>query len=162
MRKEPHRSTYVYIPTRREIEEICSLRVVLERFVVERVIERWQPEHEEVLHQIVNEMRRAGERHDLQEVYECDYRFHFTLWEIAEHSLLLEVISSLRSRISRFLYEANSSFYQSQIHSLDSHISCHDDLIEVFSKRNVAKAQEEIVEHVLGAKERILTYCNLQ
>lgn len=162
VRKEPHRSTYVYIPTRREIEEISSLRVVLERFVVERVIERWQPEHEQVLRQIVNEMRKAGQRHALQEVYEADYRFHFTLWEIAEHSLLLEVISSLRSRISRFLYEANSSFYESQIHSLDSHIDGHDDLIDIFKSRDVIKAQEAMVIHVLGAKERILTYCNLQ
>ena len=162
VRKEPHRSTYVYIPTRQEIEEISSLRVVLERFVTERVIEHWQPDHEKRLQQIVNEMRAASERRDLHEVYEADYRFHLTLWEIAEHNLLLEVISSLRSRISRFLFEANSTFYRSQEDSLDTHISGHNALIDVLKSRNIEQAKEAMTEHVLSAKWRILTYCNLQ
>ena len=37
VRKLTHRGTFVYAPTLAEIEEISSLRVVLERFVVERV-----------------------------------------------------------------------------------------------------------------------------
>lgn len=162
VRKEPHRSTYVYIPTRQEIEEISSLRVVLECFVATRVVERWQPEHETVLRKIVNEMRTASARRDLHEVYEADYRFHLTVWEIAEHNLLLEVISSLRSRISRFLFEANSTFYSSQMDSLDTHITGHDLLIDVLMSRNVENAQVAITEHVLAGKSRILTYCDLQ
>ncbi len=162
VRKEPHRSTYVYTPSRQEIEEICSLRVVLERFVVDRVIERWQPEHEQVLRQIVGEMRVASNRRDLQEVYECDYRFHLAMWKIAEHSLMLEVISSLRSRISRFLYEANSTFYQSQIDSLDYHINGHDLLVDVLKSGDPERSKEEITAHVLSARDRILTYCNVE
>ncbi len=162
VRKEPHRSTYVYIPTRQEIEEISSLRVVLEQFVAERVIKRWQPEHEVVLRRIVNEMRTASDRRDLHEVYEADYRFHLTVWEIAEHNLLLEVISSLRSRISRFLFEANRTFYSAQLDSLDTHISGHDLLIDVLKSGNIENAQAAITEHVLAGKSRILTYCDLQ
>lgn len=162
VRKEPHRSTYVYVPTRQEIEEISSLRVVLEQFVVERVIERWQPAHEAQLRQIVDNMRNARQRQDLQEVYECDYRFHLTTWEIADHSLMLEVVSGLRSRISRFLYEANTSFYSSQVDSLDAHVNGHDSLIDVLKNGDVEIAKQIFAEHVLSAKSRILTYCNFK
>ena len=157
-RKLPHRGAQVYTPTRDEIEEISSLRVVLERFVTERVIERWQPEHETQLRQIVNAMRQAAKHNDLQEVYTQDYRFHLTLWQIAEHSMMLEVLSTLRARISRFLYEANGALTSAE---LDMHINSHDDLIEVLRSGNRGQAQDAFVGHVVGAKARILTYCNL-
>ncbi|MEZ4727388.1 MAG: GntR family transcriptional regulator [Caldilineaceae bacterium] len=157
-RKLPHRGAQVYTPTREEIEEISSLRVILERFVAERVIERWQPHHEGELRQIVQAMRQAANQHDLQEVYAQDYRFHLLLWQIAQHSMMLEVLSTLRARISRFLYEANGALTMAE---LEMHINGHDDLIEVLLSRQVSQAQDSFMRHVLGAKERILTYCDL-
>jgi DNA-binding GntR family transcriptional regulator len=134
------------------------LRVVLERFVAERVVERWQPIHEEQLRAIVDAMRAAGTQRDLQQLYAEDYRFHFTLWEIAEHSLMLEVLVGLRARISRFLYEANGALDGAE---LDHHINSHDDLIEVLKSGDALRAKAEFTRHVLGAKDRVLTYCNL-
>lgn len=157
-RKLPHRGAQVYIPTREEIEEISSLRVVLERFVAERVIQRWQPHYEGELRQIVQAMRQAAERQDLQEVYAQDYHFHLTLWQIARHSMMFEVLSTLRARISRFLYEANGALTMAE---LGMHIDGHDDLIAVLRSGNIAQAQDDFMHHVLGAKERILLYCNL-
>jgi DNA-binding GntR family transcriptional regulator len=158
IRKLPHRGAIVYIPTREEIEEISSLRMVLERFVAERVISRWSGEHEQVLRQIVQEMREAALQRDLQQVGALDYRFHLTLWQIAEHQLLLEVISGLRSRINRFLYEANDALTMAE---LDMHISDHDKLIDIVKSGDLAATQAAFVRHVSGAKDRILTYCNL-
>jgi DNA-binding GntR family transcriptional regulator len=158
VRKLPHRGAVVYTPTRAEIEEISSLRVVLERFVAERVIDRWRPEHERALRNIVQEMRNAASQRDLQQVWALDYRYHHTLWQIADHSLLLEVISGLRSRINRFLYEATGALTPAE---LESHIHGHDDLIDVLNAGDIVRAQETFTNHVLGAKLRILTYCNL-
>lgn len=157
-RKLPHRGAQVYIPTRDEIEEISSLRVVLERFVAERVIQRWEPYHEAQLRAIVNGMRQAASQQDRQEVYAQDYRFHLTLWQIAQHSMMFEVLSTLRARISRFLYEANGALTTAE---LDMHINGHDDLVDVLLSGHVMEAQDAFMRHVLGAKERILIYCNL-
>lgn len=157
-RKLPHRGAQVYTPTREEIEEISSLRVVLERFVAERVIERWQPHYEADLRVIVNAMRQAANRQDLRDVYAQDYQFHLTLWQIAKHSMMIEVLSTLRARISRFLYEANGAL---TVAELEMHINGHDDLIEVLRSGDVARAQDAFMHHVLGAKKRILIYCNL-
>jgi DNA-binding GntR family transcriptional regulator len=158
VRKIPHRGAFVYSPSGDEIEQISSLRVVMERFVVERVIERWQPAYETQLRSIVREMRAAAARRDMQQVYAFDYEFHRTLWEVAEHDLLLEVISGLRVRISRFLYEATSALTPDE---LELHISSHDHMIDVLKSREVAAAHVEITRHILGAKNRIVNYFNL-
>ena len=159
VRKSPHRGAYVYLPTRSEIDEISSLRVVLERFVVERVIHNWNPAHEDTLRRIVAAMRSASQEGDYLRLYEQDYAFHCTLWEIADHSILLEIVSSLRTRLNRFLYEATSALPTEQA---SRHVASHDEMIEILKGGDVAIAQAEITQHILAAKERILTYCQLE
>lgn len=158
VKKIPHRGAFVYLPTLKEIDEISSLRVVLERFIVERAIERWQPQHEAALRGIVDQMRVAAGQRDFIQLYEQDYAFHYTVWEVADHSLMLEVVSSLRARISRFLFEANSALPADQ---LTTHVDSHNRLVEVICRGDVAEAQEEMTRHVLGAKDRIAEYCQL-
>lgn len=158
VRKVPHRGAFVYLPSAAEIEEISSLRVVLERFIVERVIARWQAEHGARIRGIIAAMRAAAEAHDTHEIYAQDYAFHYTLWEIADHSIMLEVVAGLRARISRFLYEATGSLPTTK---LNQHVKDHDILLEIIETGDVAAAQAETTRHILGAKDRILTYCNL-
>jgi len=155
--KTPHRGTFVHSPTRSEIEEISSLRVLLECFVIERVIARWRSEHEMRLRQIVGTMRRAAGENEMQRLFEQDYLFHNALWEIADHLLLLEVVSGLRARINRFLGEATALLPESE---RQSHIDSHDKLVDIIKTGDVEIAKTEITNHVLGAKRRILTYCD--
>ena len=158
VRKAPRRGAYVYLPTQNEIDEMSSLRVVLERFVVERVIANWSAQSEATLREIVGEMRAAKDSADYQRLYAKDYDFHRTLWEIADHSILLEIVASLRSRISRFLYEATSVLPQVDA---DLHVDSHEHLIDILKSKDVVASQAEITQHILDAKHRILTYCTL-
>jgi len=158
VRKAPRRGAYVYLPTQNEIDEVSSLRVVLERFVVERVIANWNAQCEATLREIVDDMRAAKESTDYQRLYAKDYDFHRTLWEIADHSILLEIVASLRSRISRFLYEATSVLPQVDA---SLHVDSHGHLIDILKSKDVVAAQAEITQHILDAKNRILTYCTL-
>jgi DNA-binding GntR family transcriptional regulator len=157
VRKLTHRGTFVYAPTLAEIEEISSLRVVLERFVVERVITNWTLVHEARLQQVVEYMRNAAINQDVHGVSDQDYLFHRVLWEIADHRLLLEVVSTLGARINRFLHEANGILTAEQ---LDAHVIAHEQLIKVLQRGDVLQAQDEMTQHVLSAKSRILNYCN--
>jgi DNA-binding GntR family transcriptional regulator len=157
VRKTPRYGAFVYLPSQEEIDEISSLRVVLERFVIERVVAQWQPVFQTQLHQIVTEMRAAAEAGDYVRMYEQDYNYHYRLWEIADHSIVLEILASLRTRINRFLYEAVTLLPPMEMaHHLDS----HDYLIQVIAGGDVEAAQHEITRHVLGAKGRILLHCN--
>ena len=86
--KLPHRGTFVYAPTRTELEEIASLRVVLERFAMERVAANWNSDHREQLIRITQAMGDAAYRKDYRQMFEQDVQFHRSLWQIADHSLL--------------------------------------------------------------------------
>ena len=157
--KSPHRGAFVYLPTRKEIDEISSLRVELECFVVERAVQTWSADDEANLRRIVTKMRAAMLEGDYQRVYEEDYAFHRALWEMADHSILLEVVSSLRSRISRFVYEATTALSQERAHR---HVDSHDEMIDILKSGDVPAARAEVTRHILAAKERILTYCQLE
>lgn len=157
VKKTPHYGAHVYLPTQQEIDEISSLRVVLERFVIERVIAHWQPTHEERLRRIVQEMRTAAESSDYVRMYEHDYEYHQLLWQIANHGIVMEILASLRARINRFLYEAAHLLPNEEV---AHHLNSHDYLVDVIVSGNVEAAQSEITHHVVGAKERILRHCN--
>ena len=153
--KLAHRGTFVTMLSRNELEEISSLRIVLERFVVARAIERWSPEQEAQLRVIVKDMYAAATAANVQLLSERDAQFHHTLWALADHSMLLEVVSGLRSRISRFLSEATSTLPASE---LTSHATAHDQLIDILSSGDLARAQAAITTHIVDAKQRILAY----
>lgn len=151
--KIPHRGTFVYAPTRTELEEIASLRVVLERFAMERVAANWNNDHREHLIQITQAMRDAAYRQDYRQIFEQDVQFHRALWQIAGHDLLLEVASGLYARISRFLYAAVMAQAEE---GLDAVVDGHYDLIEVFDRGDLEAAKALITEHIVSAKDRLL------
>lgn len=153
--KLAHRGTFVAMLSRNELEEISSLRIVLERFVVARAIERWSPEQAAHLRVIVNDMYAAATAGNVQLLSERDAQFHHALWTLTEHNLLLEVVSGLRSRISRFLSEATSALPASE---LTTHATAHNQLIDILSSGDLERAQDAITTHIIGAKQRILAY----
>jgi DNA-binding GntR family transcriptional regulator len=153
--KEPRRGAYVHPYNDRELEEIYSLRVALEQFMVERVMTKWSLDHATRLQAIVDAMAESAKANDKQRVYELDNEFHETLWYMAEHDLLLEVISRLRARISRFLLEAHESFSHARLLEWSE---THQQLVDALSSGNVELAKREISEHILTAKNRIQSY----
>jgi len=160
VKKLPHRGAIVYAPTDEEIKEVTTLRIILERFVVELAIARWNDAAEMQLRAIVAGMREAARREDCQALVDLDTEFHQTLWQLAGHNLVFEIISGLRARIARLLYETISIALGSDRRDdfLLTHVQGHEALIDALTKGNVTVAQEAIAEHIRGAETRILEY----
>lgn len=155
VKKAPHRGTFVYLPSPQEIEEITSLRIVLEQFVIERVMARWNPQHEATLQAIVDQIRAAVINQDRHRMSELDAQFHSTMWEIADHSILLEIVSSLRQRVTRLLYETIALMTSSELYGA---VVSHEALIKVIKSGDVKAAKDEMSRHILAATDRILAY----
>ena len=94
--RNARRGSWVASLTVEELEEISSLRVVLEQFVAVRVQERWSIEAEEQLRAIVGAMQSAAALGDVEELRHQDRVFHETLWELAEHATLIELAARLQ------------------------------------------------------------------
>ena len=153
--KEPRRGAFVHTFSSTELEEVTSIRVALEKLVVEYAIPNWSDEAEDELGRIVELMLKAASAGDRQTGYELDARFHTILWDLSKHSILIEVVSSLRSRISRFLTEANDVLSPTE---LNHHVAAHQRLVDVLKQGDIERAKDAIADHILEAHERIRLY----
>ena len=153
--KEPRRGAFVHTFSSVELDEVYSIRVALEKLVVQFAVPNWSAEVEAELEGIVGQMRQAASVDDRQTGYELDTRFHSILWELSQHSILIEVVSSLRSRISRFLVEANNVLSPTE---LNHHVEAHQTLVNVLKQGDIERAKEAVADHILDAHERIRNY----
>ncbi|MFK4762195.1 GntR family transcriptional regulator [Microbacterium sp. ZW T5_45] len=149
--REPRRGARVAQLSVQDIEEISSLRVVLEQFMAIRVQERWNPESAARLDAIVLAMSAAAPG-DVTEVLRQDRLFHETLAELAEHRFLDEVSSQLRGRITGFIQAANSALDPAE---QEEHVRSHQQIIDAIASRDPERAKNVIAEHVTRAVRRI-------
>ena len=150
--KEPRRGAFVHTYSAKELGEVTSIRITLELMVVEFAIPNWSDAIEAELESIVEQMFAAANDGDRQAIFELDVKFHSLLWELSEHAILIEVVSSLRSRISRFLAEANDRVSPTE---LMQHVAKHRELVDVLKQRDIPKAKAAMTEHILKSRERI-------
>ena len=149
----PRRGARVAALTARSLEETSSLRSLLERFVVERVQERWEPEAHARLSTIVDEMERASQLGDVDRVLEQDLCFHEELWRLADHALLLDVAGQLRGRVNRFFRLAAASLPPED---LIAHARSHRSILAVIATGSCADAGAAMEEHIAIAARRIV------
>lgn len=153
--KEPRRGAYVQSYSEEDLEEVYSLRIVLERFVIERVMLNWSTTAKAQLQVIVDDMRAAAQAGDKRQVSYLDTKFHETLWHLASHKMLLDLVSELRVRIIRFLEEANTTISADE---LITHAETHQSVLNALSNGDVKAAKVRITEHILGGKKRIKAF----
>jgi len=150
--RPPRRGARVASLTPRMLEEVSSLRVVLEQFVVRRLEGRFTPEAHGELQLIVDRMTEAAEAHDLVRVHETDQQFHQRLWELTDHTLLVEVAAQMRSRTSHFYRAAAASLGPDEVRR---HADSHQQLLDVIASGNRRAAERAMKDHVEQAAQRI-------
>lgn len=148
----PRRGARVAGLTPKELEELSALRIVLEQFVVERVQQRWTPKAEADMKKLVASMIQAAKRGDAARTFELDRRFHEYLWELADNTLLSELVAQLRVRISGFLWAATAALEPS---ALEQHARTHADLLDAIASGNAKRAKAAAAQHIRTAAERM-------
>lgn len=148
----PRRGARVAALDEAALDELSSLRIVLEQFVVERAQQRLTPALERELTRLVAQMRSAAGRRDLDHVFELDQRFHARLWAAADHRLLNELAGQLRGRLDGFLRSATLTLEPEQ---LEQHLADHESLLAAIASGNPAVAREAMRAHIETAAERL-------
>jgi DNA-binding GntR family transcriptional regulator len=150
--REPRRGARVAALTARQLDEISTLRIVLEQFVARRVQAVWTPTIERQLRSVARDMVAAAERGDALRVIELDQRFHERLWALAGHDLLNELAAMVRRRVTSFLISATRALPPAD---LREHALTHLALIEALASGDRARAEGETERHISLAAERI-------
>jgi DNA-binding GntR family transcriptional regulator len=148
----PRRGARVAGLTLTELEELTSLRLVLEVFAVARVQERLRQESEPSLRAIVDGMKRAARRKDAERMFDLDREFHARLWELAEHSILIDVLTPLRGRLDVLLRAAT---VDRPADELVQHARAHEQLLDAIVSRDSKRGRAAMVAHIEDAANRL-------
>jgi DNA-binding GntR family transcriptional regulator len=134
------------------LDEISSMRSVLEQFVCRRVLERWTPAAAAELGGLARRMTSAAERGTTKTVCDLDMRFHERLWQLADHALLEEVAAGLRVRMESWLRAVNEALVPDELFALARE---HVELVELLASGDEAAASELMRRHVEMGAQRV-------
>jgi DNA-binding GntR family transcriptional regulator len=150
----PRRGARVAQLSPRALEEISSLRIVLEQLVARRAQERLTSRDADGLRAIADRMAEAADARDVEALIDLDQRFHQRLWALADHSLLNEVTAQLRGRILAFLRAATRSLSPQE---LRAHAESHLTLVDAIASGDPVRAERAMEAHIELAANRLRT-----
>lgn len=150
--REPRRGARVAELDSRDLDEIGSLRIVLEQFMCGRVRERWNDEIAGELSLILHAMEVAASAGDSTSMGGLDAEFHEALARLADHNLLSDLLGQLRSRITGFVRAANASLAKDDRRE---HVESHRRIYEAIAEGNQNTINQVVSQHVTVAVRRI-------
>jgi DNA-binding GntR family transcriptional regulator len=150
--REPRRGSRVASMNQSELEEIATIRVLLEQYVAERVQQRLTDDERDELQKLVTRMIKAAKARDTRALTALDGEFHARLWALADHSLLTELAAGLRNRIHAFLHAATASLSPRE---LERHARTHQGLLDAIAGGDARAARNAMADHINTALQRI-------
>lgn len=151
--KEPRRGARVARLTKRDLEEITSMRIVLEQFVIERVLPRWTPEARAELSSQLDDMAAAAPG-DTATIFRQDRAFHESLANLAEHGILSDITTRLQGRIAAFILATTSELAVDQ---QAAHVHSHQLIIDALDEGDIERARTVVADHISAGAARIRT-----
>ena len=147
----PYRGTTVRRLTQKDIEEIYSLRSVLESFAVRRLIAQNEAETIVPLRELYVAMLAAADENDIRRVNMIDRDFHDTLIDLSEHSMLQASWNMVAVRIRQVMALRNMSNNDLRQVALN-----HLPLLEALEQGDAEKAVAIIEKHVASAGDLVI------
>ena len=148
-----NRGAFVAQLSRHDLEEVHTLRVVLERLALQRAIRYADPAVLAEMQTVVDAMSAAAERGITeQEAAELDVRFHDLIYRASDHRRLYESWANLRPQIHIVLLNRNvahADFREYLVHS-------HQGILDALRNRDEPAALGLLDEHMHGSYERVV------
>lgn len=141
--RSPGRGCFLKQYDQKDIEELWTLRSVLEQFAIGLSCPVATKKDQRRLSEIINKMHQAAAEKDARKLLELDLKFHDYLLELANHTLLRKTWQSLEVHIRRFLY-LQPTIYD----DLDMIAQTHEPIMSALEEGDAAKAQEAIERHI--------------
>lgn len=147
----PFKGVRVAKITPQDIEDLMTVRCVLEELAVKLAIQRMTPEKIGRLQEIMDRMEAAISEEDAEEILNEDLYFHQSICEFAENSRLLDAWLPLASQI-RVCLRMEYPLFQAPQEFVYTHLP----LLEAIKAGDEETASKEIRDHLCGAANRII------
>jgi DNA-binding GntR family transcriptional regulator len=149
----PGKGTRVTCPSESDIQEIYSLRQLLEGKATHLAAENANEADIAALEAICNEMYDFAQKGDLGGAVGKDLEFHQTIWGIAHHKILKNILEEMKVQIAVFL-QVNKELYE----YLATGPAEHKAILESIRKRDGENASRQMVAHLEDAAQAVTNY----
>ena len=146
---EPRRGKFVREIDARIIDEIYSLRRVLEPYAAELVIESMSDNSERVLRAGVAFIEESAATGDLVAIARSDLAFHRTMYELTDHRPLERAWHELIAGSLQMLVNITTP-----THALGDPVRNHEQIVDSLVASDIAATQQLVIDHVEDAWKR--------
>ena len=146
----PYKGTTVRKISRKDIEEVYSLRGQLETFALERLITAETPVDLLPLERLCARMQALAAEGDFAKLSAEDEAFHRTMIALTGHELLAQVWDSLAIRL-RFIIAMRNRHNDDAMEVALNHVP----IVEAIRRRDLDEARTIIARHVRSAADLI-------
>ncbi len=153
------RGSYVTKFSAIDIDEIYSLRLLLEVGAIHRAIERiTEPEIAKMQKTVDALGSLAQERLNSSKIVEQDLLFHEAICKVADHSRLYQVWNSMRWQTQLLIALTVKTHYEHP----DEPKMYHQAILHTIRTRDATEAEKLLTEHIRDAQRRALQALSLQ
>lgn len=148
-----NRGAFVAQLSREDLEEVHSLRVVIERLAVQLAIRRADEAALAEMQGVVDTMAALGERGITeQEAAELDVRFHDLIYRASRHRRLYDAWANLRPQIHIVLLNRNVAHDDFREYLVRS----HQQILDAIRDRDEERAIAILDDHLHGSYGRVV------
>jgi len=153
---ERHKGARIASWGRADVEEIFSLRLVLEQLAIEWACKNATAADVSALESVVKEFRKLSDKQrTIKAVSKLDLEFHTAIFDAAHHDRLSRAWEILRSQIHSFLIYTWTRDELINKTLMDSWDKDHHVFVEIIKKRDIERGLKEIKAHVERGLTRV-------
>lgn len=147
----PRKGYHVIHFTEKDIGEIYSLRLLLEREAMRRAIERLTPPQAAFLQEIVEQIGRAAHQpKERSRLVSLDLSFHDRICQIADHGRLYSAWNSMRMQTAMLISLTSIT----HTNEPDQHQKIHQRILDAMRTSDYAQAEALLSAHICEAELR--------
>lgn len=147
-----NRGVFVRKISRRSAEELCEIKLVLNRHINKLIMERIKPAQVAALRTLVAKIEQQAKLGNLSRYYALNEEFHHSLIDIAGNARLSEIYKSLNKELNLFRWRA---FRQAP--ALEDSMSAHQEIINALAAGDAETFCRVVEEHLVATNRRILS-----
>jgi DNA-binding GntR family transcriptional regulator len=149
----PRRGNFVVDFTNKDIDEIYSLRLLLEIGAMRRAMERCTPQDLDNLQRLVDDLDKAMVRQDDSEsITNLDMEFHEYFCALADHSRLYTTWKSISMQAQLLIGVTSKTHYRYP----HEPAQWHQTILDAFEHRDLVTTEKILTEHIMDGCERAI------
>jgi len=149
----PRRGYSVVEFTDKDVEEIYSLRLLLETEALRRAMGRAMEQDLAKMQRIVNELGQAAlEQREPDRIVELDLSFHESLCRVADHSRLYAAWRRTSAQVRVLIGLTSRTHY----HHPEQPKELHQRILEAILEEDLERGEALLTDHILDAQRRAM------